>query len=153
MSATRKGKVTKEIPAKPREPSPSKVKGLAKRDLARFKRLLEEEQRRLLLELEGVEEIVEGAREEISGMNFEGYDEDLADFAVDTFEREKGLVLESSIQDMLAQVEAALKKIEEGTYGICERCGQPISLERLEALPWAKLCISCKALEEKRRGM
>jgi|DewCreStandDraft_3_1066083.scaffolds.fasta_scaffold00992_5 DnaK suppressor protein len=153
MSPTRKAKAMKEVPVKAKEPALGKGKGLSKRDLARFKRRLEEEQRRLLLELEGVEEVVEGAREEMSGMNFEGYDEDLADFAVDTFEREKGLVLESSIQDLLAQVEAALKKIEEGTYGICERCGQPIHIERLEALPWAKLCISCKALEEKRRGM
>ena len=42
---------------------------------------------------------------------------------------------------MLAAIDAALERMEEGTYGICEKCGKPIGEERLEALPWATLCI------------
>jgi DnaK suppressor protein len=81
-----------------------------------------------------------------------GYDEDLADVASSTFEREKGLALESSVQQMLAQVEEALARIEDGTYGICQRCGDPIDIARLRVLPFATLCIRCKELEEKSNG-
>jgi len=81
-----------------------------------------------------------------------GYDEDLADVASSTFEREKGLALESSVQQMLAQVEDALVRLQEGTYGICHRCGDPIDVARLRVLPFATLCIRCKELEEKANG-
>ena len=47
---------------------------------------------------------------------------------------------------MLAAIDKALAKIEDGTYGTCERCGKPIGAERLEALPYAELCIDCKRL-------
>lgn len=49
-----------------------------------------------------------------------------------------------ALRSNLRDVERALAKMESGGYGICERCGNPISLERLEALPWAVLCIDCK---------
>ncbi len=68
--------------------------------------------------------------------------------ASDTFEREKGIAIENSVQDLLQQVEEALGRIEDGTYGACEMCGQPIHPDRLRALPYARLCINCKALEE-----
>ena len=45
---------------------------------------------------------------------------------------------------MLAEIDAALKRIEEGTYGICTNCGKEIPVDRLEALPWATLCIDCQ---------
>jgi DnaK suppressor protein len=50
----------------------------------------------------------------------------------------------------LAHIDAALRRIEDGTYGSCENCGKPISPERLEAMPWATLCIDCKRLAERR---
>ncbi len=127
----------------------AKAKGLGKRDSAEFRRLLLEERARMLEELEAMEEHIPQVEEQV-GMDIGGsYDEDLADVASDTFEREKGLALESTVQQMLAQVEEALARIDGGTYGICLRCGGPIDHARLRALPYAKLCIRCKELEER----
>lgn len=135
--------------AKPRSVRVVKVKGLGKRESAEFRRLLQDERMRLLAELETMEEHIPEIEEQV-GMDIGGsYDEDLADVASDTFEREKGLALESTVQQMLAQVEEALMRIDAGTYGVCLRCGGPIDHARLRALPYAKLCIRCKELEER----
>ncbi|MBA7610741.1 RNA polymerase-binding transcription factor DksA [subsurface metagenome] len=73
--------------------------------------------------------------------------------ATESFELEKRLALEKGIKDRLAEVEHALHKFENGTYGLCDACGQPIDPARLEALPQASLCLSCKThLEEKSRS-
>ena len=69
--------------------------------------------------------------------------------ATETLELEKRLVLEKRLKEQLAEVEHALHKFEEGTYGLCEGCGQPIDPARLEALPQAKLCMSCKVQQAK----
>ena len=53
------------------------------------------------------------------------------------------------MREQLAEVKAALAKFEDGTYGKCEECGKPIAPERLEAVPYAKLCVDCKALQAK----
>ncbi|MDX6514567.1 MAG: DnaK suppressor protein, partial [Gaiellaceae bacterium] len=57
--------------------------------------------------------------------------------------------LEENAEQVLSAIDAALERIEAGTYGLCTRCGKPISIERLEALPWATLCIDDKRLEER----
>jgi DnaK suppressor protein len=57
--------------------------------------------------------------------------------------------LEENAEHLLASIDAALKRIQDGTYGVCERCGRPIGEERLEALPYATKCIECKKLEER----
>ena len=69
--------------------------------------------------------------------------------ATETAELENRIVLEKRILDQLAEVDNALAKFEKGNYGICEGCGQPIDLGRLEALPQATLCMSCKASQAK----
>ncbi len=65
--------------------------------------------------------------------------------ATETFEFEKRLVLEGSLRATLADIDHALEKFEAGTYGRCEKCGQDVEQERLEARPQASLCIGCKA--------
>ena len=67
--------------------------------------------------------------------------------AAETTEFEKRLALESRLQSLLDEVEHALAKFDEGTYGSCDACGKPIGLERLEALPQAHLCLNCKSRE------
>lgn len=109
--------------------------------------MLDAERERLSEELEAIEEHLPEV-EQISLDASGGYDEDLADVASDTFEREKGIAIEHSVQELLEQVEDALGRIEEGTFGICEACRQPIHPDRLKALPYARLCINCKAREE-----
>ncbi|HEX4931260.1 MAG TPA: TraR/DksA C4-type zinc finger protein [Gaiellaceae bacterium] len=68
-------------------------------------------------------------------------DNHLADTASETYERELDEGLEEDAQDQLREVEAALQRIEAGTYGFCSVCGKPIPVERLEAVPWTALCI------------
>jgi DnaK suppressor protein len=59
-------------------------------------------------------------------------------------ERSQVIAVVRALRSNLRDVERALSKMETGSFGICERCGEPISMERLEALPWAELCIDCK---------
>jgi RNA polymerase-binding protein DksA len=135
--------------AKPAKPTPriaTTARPLTKRELEEFRRLLEEERDRLTQELEAIEEHLPEV-EQVS-VDSSGYDEDIADVAADTFEREKGFAIENSVQTLLNQVEEALGRIDDGTYGTCELCGQPIHIERLRAIPYARLCIQCKAREE-----
>ena len=68
-------------------------------------------------------------------------DNHLADTASETYEREFDEGLEEDAQDQLRDVEAALQRIEDGTYGTCSVCGKEIPEERLEAVPWTTLCI------------
>jgi DnaK suppressor protein len=67
--------------------------------------------------------------------------------ASQVFEQQRDLALRERTENQLAQVEAALARIDEGTFGMCRRCGKPIASERLGALPWAALCIDCQRLE------
>jgi len=74
---------------------------------------------------------------------------DEVEAAMERFELEKKLTSEKRMRGNLAEVEHALDKFEKGTYGLCDNCGLPIGTARLEALPEARLCLSCKAQEEK----
>jgi DnaK suppressor protein len=65
----------------------------------------------------------------------------LGDTASATFDRELDQGLEEGVQQTLGDIEAALRKIEDGSYGVCELCGEPIGAARLSAIPWARLCI------------
>jgi len=82
-------------------------------------------------------------------------DVDVEEGDPDVVEREKSLALLSALEARLAAIEDALKAIERGDYGICERCGKEISAERLEVKPEATLCITCQAEVErlKKRGI
>jgi RNA polymerase-binding transcription factor DksA len=73
------------------------------------------------------------------------FDHNFADSSQVTAERAEAEALGKSLQDMLADVDAALGKLDEGTFGQCERCGQEIAPARLEAKPAARLCIDCAA--------
>lgn len=72
------------------------------------------------------------------------FDEGFADAAQTTSERAKVLSIADGLKQRLQDVEAALERIAKGTYGICIRCGEEIPVDRLEAIPAAALCISCK---------
>ena len=76
--------------------------------------------------------------------------DDQADTGTKTFEREQEITLANAILERITQVERALERLDEGSYGWCERCGNPIPVERLAAFPSATLCVSCKQLEERR---
>ena len=74
-----------------------------------------------------------------------------AENASDTYEQDFAFMSMESEEDLLRKVDRALTRVEEGTYAECEDCGEPINPERLEALPWATMCIKCQELEERGR--
>jgi DnaK suppressor protein len=75
--------------------------------------------------------------------------EDIVDRANNSYNRELMFSISDSERQMLFQVEDALRRMDEGVYGRCSNCGRPISLQRLEAVPWARFCIDCQELSEK----
>jgi len=80
-----------------------------------------------------------------------GLDDDFADAGTATFDRERDLSIRNNILDLIEQIDHALRRLDEGTYGQCERCGRPIEAARLKALPHAVLCLDCKRREERAR--
>ncbi|HUT96650.1 MAG TPA: TraR/DksA C4-type zinc finger protein [Dehalococcoidales bacterium] len=102
---------------------------------------LESEQKRLSEELEQLQSSVRPADERREGSPFGKREEE----ATESFELERRLTLEKRLRDQTADVDHALQKFEDGTYGLCDNCGKPINPERLEALPQAGLCLDCKA--------
>jgi RNA polymerase-binding transcription factor DksA len=73
-----------------------------------------------------------------------GYSIHMADAATDSFDRDLTLGLASFEQEMLYEVDAALKRLDDGTYGVCELTGRPIPWERLEAIPWTRYSIQAE---------
>ena len=106
---------------------------------------LESERKRLTDELEQLEASARPINERREGSPFGKREEE----AAESFELEKRLALEKRIKDQLAEVQHALHKFEQGTYGLCDLCGQSIDPARLEALPQANLCLSCKSHQAK----
>jgi len=106
---------------------------------------LETERERLIEELKQLKASANTTEERREGSPFGKREEE----ATETLELEKRLALEKRIREQLVGVEHALHKFEEGTYGLCDNCGQPIDPARLEALPQASLCMNCKAQQAK----
>lgn len=102
---------------------------------------LESEQKRLNEELKQLKSSVRPADERREGSPFGKREEE----ATESFELERRLTLEKRLRDQLADVEHALQKFEDGSYGLCDSCGKPIDPARMEALPRASLCLDCKA--------
>ena len=110
----------------------------------RFREALLEERGRVVHAIEYLHRENPGSLEEESGELVSGSaDNHPGDLATETFDRELDYTLEGNSEQVLARIDAALARIEAGTYGTCERCGRQIAVERLEARPWATLCIDC----------
>ena len=80
----------------------------------------------------------------------DGAGQDQADLGATSFERDHELTVVNNSREMLAQTERALARIADGSYGVCESCGNPIGKMRVMAFPRATLCLSCKQREERR---
>lgn len=107
-----------------------------------FRRRLEDERARLTNAVQFLERENAGSIEdELGEVSAAGTDNHLADTASATYDRELDEGLEEGAQQTLDDIDAALRRIEEGSYGTCEVCGKPIGAERLSAIPWARLCI------------
>lgn len=116
-------------------------------DTGHFKQRLLDERARVQEALSYIQEEnrgqLEDEREEIPSDNHPG------DMATSTFDRELDATLEGNEERLLQAIDAALQRVEDGSYGICRTCGQPVGAERLEALPWTTQCIDCKRREER----
>lgn len=110
------------------------------------KRLLAEEEHLLqeIADLDaGLSESLEDSSEESP------YDQHLAETAAVTLDREIDLTLQENARNTLLQIRRALAKLDEGTYGLCDKCRKPIGEGRLQVAPFATLCVECKRLEER----
>ncbi len=111
------------------------IKGM---DLARVKQRLQEERARRLalagrLRQEGADPVESG---ELSTV-----DQHPAELGSETFERELELTTLTIVENDLKDIDDALRRLDDGSYGICEECGKPIDEARLEAVPWARYCV------------
>lgn len=117
-------------------------------DLEQFKKTLLAERDRLQGKERRIDKrnSAESGTAEISELS--DYDDHPADVATETENRATDLALDESINVLLDRIEEALRKIEKGTYGACDRCGSQIHPERLKAVPYATLCIECQDIVE-----
>ncbi|MFA4983871.1 MAG: TraR/DksA family transcriptional regulator [Candidatus Omnitrophota bacterium] len=121
-----------------------------KKELAEFKKIILKKKEDILEEIKSIsEDVLKKSQKDASG-DISGYSYHMADVATDNYDREFSLGLASNEMEVLYVLDDALKRIDEGSYGICEDCKQPISKTRLKALPQASLCIKCQEKREKK---
>ena len=118
-------------------------------DTERFRAALLEERVRVEKAIQNLREDhpgrIDDEVEEVAGTN----DNHLAETATATLDREIDYTLEENSGQVLSEIDAALKRIDSGRYGTCTNCGREIAVDRLEAYPWAELCIDCKRQVER----
>ena len=122
-----------------------------KKEFERFKKILSAIREKIAGDLKHLEGDTLNKSQRDAAGDLSGYSFHMADMATDNFDREFNLSLASNEQQSLNLIDAALKKIEEGTYGICESCSKPIPQKRLLAMPHAPNCIKCQEIEEKKK--
>lgn len=129
--------------------STPKKKGLPKEELLKIKKALIAERAKLLEELGSIsDESLKKSAKDASG-DLSGYSFHMADMATDLYDREFLLGLAEGERKRLQDFGDAMKRIDEGIYGVCDMCGDRISKERLKAMPQAQYCIKCQEKTEK----
>ena len=122
---------------------------LTKKEITDLQTRLVEERGELQTQLATLEEdTFATTQSEMSGDV--GLDDESADAGTATFEREKDLSIEQNVRDLLDTIERALKRIDDGTNGVCERCGKSIEKARIKALPYVDLCIKDAQAQSRR---
>lgn len=119
----------------------TKAARMTKKDMEKYRRLLDEKKASLSAELAKTRSAEEETTEEST--------QDIADKAVSSYTREFLYSLTDGERSTLLRIDDALARIEEGTYGFCANCGQPMTEKRLTAVPWAPYCLDCQELSEK----
>ncbi len=123
-------------------------KKMNKKELNTFKELILNKKDQILDSLKHVsEDALKKSQRDAAG-DISSYTLHMADVATDAYDREFSLGLASNERKLLYEIEDALKRIEEGNYGICETCKKPIAKTRLKAVPTAKLCLTCQKAQE-----
>src|SRR5215470_1723336 len=119
----------------------ARIAKMTKKEMERFRRLLEQKKSGYSSELAKTRDAEEETTEEST--------QDIADKAVSSYTREFLYSLSDSDRGTLMQIDQALDRIDEGNYGFCQNCAQPMSEKRLNAVPWAPHCVDCQELAEK----
>jgi len=128
------------------------AKGLSKAKLRKYRKLLEQKRETLLKELDYLEDSSLKSTITESTGDISAYSFHMADQGTDAMEREKAFLFASREGRFLYHLNQALLRIDDGTYGTCHECGQQIDEERLNAVPHARLCISCKEEDDERKA-
>jgi DnaK suppressor protein len=121
-------------------------------DTEHFRARLQDERRRVVEALENLQRENSGSLSDETGELNPGFDQHPGDVATELYDRELEYTLHDGEQALLARIDRALGRIDDGTYGKCERCGKDIPVERLEARPWAELDIDCQREVERVLG-
>ncbi len=125
-------------------------KKLTKKELQEFKKLILKKKDEALDEIKHIsDDTLKKSQREASG-DISGYTYHMADVATDNYDREFSLGIASGERKLLYELGDALKKIEDGTFGICEDCKSLIAKIRLKAVPYARLCVKCQEKREKK---
>ena len=125
-------------------------KKFTKKDLIYFKGLILKRKDEVVDQIKHIsEDTLKKSQKDAAG-DISGYTYHMADIATDTYDREFSLGLASNERKVIYEIDDAIKKVEDGTYGICEGCKKLISKTRLKALPYARLCLKCQQSLEKK---
>lgn len=125
-------------------------KKFSKKDLKEFKQIVLKKKEEIFEDLQHIsDDTLRKSQKEASG-DISGYTYHMADVATDNYDREFSLGLASNERKVLYELDDALKRIEDGSFGICDDCKRQITKIRLKAVPSARLCIKCQQKREKR---
>jgi RNA polymerase-binding protein DksA len=125
-------------------------KKLTKKDLNDYKKLISKRKSEIMDDIDHIsEDTLKKSQKDASG-DISGYTFHMADVATDTYDREFSLGIASNERQLIYELDDALKRIEEGTFGACEDCKSLIAKTRLKAIPYARLCLSCQQKREKK---
>jgi RNA polymerase-binding protein DksA len=125
-------------------------KKLNKKELQGFKKIILNLKEKIIAEIKHIfDDTLKKSQKEASG-DISGYTYHMADVATDTYDREFSLGIASNEREVLYELDDALKKIEDQSYGFCEECKVMIAKKRLAAVPYARLCVKCQVKKEKR---
>ncbi|MCX5707283.1 MAG: TraR/DksA family transcriptional regulator [Candidatus Omnitrophica bacterium] len=124
-------------------------KKFIKKELIEFKKIILKRKEEVNDEIKHIsDDTLKKSQKEASG-DISGYTYHMADVATDNYDREFSLGLASNDRKSLYELDDALKRIEDGTFGICEDCKSLITKTRLKAVPQARLCVKCQEKKEK----
>jgi DnaK suppressor protein len=121
---------------------------MTKQEALKYKKLLLKRREDITGEINYIAKENLKSQKESSG-DLSGYSYHMADMATDSYDRELNLNIASGEQEIVYDIDDALKRINEGGYGLCLSCGKKIPSTRLKAVPYAKHCIKCQSIEEK----
>ena len=125
-------------------------KKLTRKELKDFKKIVLKRKEEIFDDLKHIsDDTLKKSQKEASG-DISGYTYHMADVASDNYDREFSLGLATNERNSLYELEDALKRIEDGSFGLCDACKGPIAKIRLKAVPSARLCIKCQEKREKK---